>query len=86
MLQFVMAVTNGLTGLGVMGYPMALNLRSKMDPKATLLINDVSESALAKFQEEMKSKGPIEVVKNGAEAAERAVRFLSLCPFPSLLA
>ena len=62
-----------LLGLGVMGYGMAVNLRKKMDSSQTLLICDVNEGALEKFQAEM-NQGPIQVVKTGAEAATRAVR------------
>lgn len=60
-------------GLGVMGYPMACNLRSKMDSKHTLVVCDVSEAAIAQFRKEMAGKGPIEVVKTGAEAVKAAV-------------
>ena len=56
-----------------MGYPMAVNLRSKMGPEKTLLICDVSEEAIAKFQKQMDGKGPIKVVKNGFEAVQQAV-------------
>lgn len=57
-----------------MGYGMAVNLRTKMDPEMTLLICDVNTSALEKFQKQMEGKGPIAVVQNGAEAARKAVR------------
>jgi 3-hydroxyisobutyrate/3-hydroxypropionate dehydrogenase len=57
-----------------MGYGMAVNLRTKMDPEMTLLICDVNTAALDKFQKQMEGKGPIAVVQNGAEAARKAVR------------
>ena len=56
-----------------MGYPMAVNLRSRMGSEKTLLICDVSEEAIAKFQKQMDGKGPIKVVKNGFEAVQQAV-------------
>jgi 3-hydroxyisobutyrate dehydrogenase len=56
-----------------MGYPMAVNLRSKMDDDQTLLICDLSEEATTKFQSQMYGKGPVEVVKTGYEAALQAV-------------
>jgi 3-hydroxyisobutyrate/3-hydroxypropionate dehydrogenase len=56
-----------------MGYPMAVNLRSKMGNEKTLLICDVSEEAISKFQKETEGKGPVKVVKNGLEAALQAV-------------
>lgn len=65
-----------------MGYSMAVNLRTKMDPAATLLVCDVNEAAIEKFQQQMAGKGPVEVVKNGKEAATRAVRYFI---FPDLL-
>lgn len=57
-----------------MGYPMALNLRSGIDKATKLLICDVSEDALARFQKQTEGKGPVEVVKNGYEAVQQAVR------------
>ena len=56
-----------------MGYPMAVNLRSKMGSDKTLLVCDVSEEAIAKFQKQLEGKGPIQVVKNGFEAVQQAV-------------
>lgn len=70
-------------GLGVMGYSMAVNLRSKMDSSATLLICDINEAALEKFQKQMAGKGPIEVVKTGKEAASRAVCLISFHQAPT---
>jgi hypothetical protein len=66
-----------------MGYSMAVNLRTKMNPSATLLVCDVNEVAIEKFLKQMEGKGNIEVVKSGKEAASRAVRNLTL---PFLLA
>jgi len=74
------AETIAFIGLGVMGYPMALNLRKKMDPKHKLLICDVSTTALEKFQEEMKGVGPIEVISNGYEAAQQADMVVTMLP------
>lgn len=56
-----------------MGYPMAVNLRSKLDPSKTVLICDVSEEALSKFEKQMADKGPVRRVKNGFEAVQQAV-------------
>ena len=58
-----------------MGYPMAMDLRSKMNESWKLLVCDISEDAITKFQSENKGKGPIEVVQNGFEAAKAAVGF-----------
>ena len=56
-----------------MGYPMAKNLREGLEPTKTLLICDISEEALDRFQAEAVGKGPVEIVKNGFEAAQAAV-------------
>ena len=66
-------------GLGVMGYGMAVNLRSKLNRSQTLYVCDVSDQAIQQFQSEVDGKGPVEVVKNGAEASKSAVRRI----FPS---
>ena len=59
-----------------MGYPMAKNLRAGTGDDKLLLICDVVQEALDRFQTETQGKGPVEVVKNGFEAATRAVRSL----------
>jgi len=65
-----------------MGYGMAVNLRSKMDPSATLLICDVNKSALEKFQTQMEEKGEIKVVENAFEAAKAADIVITMLPGP----
>lgn len=66
-----------------MGYPMAVNLRSKMDPAHTLLICDVSEDVLSRYQTQMRENGPMEVVSNGYEAVQAAVSIASAWPYIS---
>ncbi|KEF51297.1 uncharacterized protein A1O9_12647 [Exophiala aquamarina CBS 119918] len=66
-----------------MGYPMAVNLRSKLPSSSTLLICDVSSDAISKFQHQMADQGPIEVVKSGAEAAQRANTVITMLPTAS---
>lgn len=56
-----------------MGYPMAINLRSGLDPSYTLLVCDVNKEALAKFQQQTEGKGPVEIVETGLEAVMKAV-------------
>ncbi|KAJ9638683.1 uncharacterized protein PV06_09809 [Exophiala oligosperma] len=67
-------------GLGVMGYNMAVNLRTKMPKEKTLVICDVSEEALSKFQEQTGKFGPVVVAKNGAEAIQKADTILTVLP------
>jgi 3-hydroxyisobutyrate dehydrogenase len=56
-----------------MGYPMAINLRSKLGSQHTLLICDVNKDALARFQEVTSGQGPVKVVENGFEAVKESV-------------
>lgn len=63
-------------GLGVMGYPMAKNLRAGLSPDKTLLICDVNVDAMGCFKTEMEGKGPVETISNAFEAAKAAVRHL----------
>lgn len=62
------------TGLGVMGYPMAKNLRKGLGSDQNLVICDINKDAIARFQEETAEYGPVGVVTNGFEAAKTAVR------------
>lgn len=66
-----------------MGYPMAVNLRSKLPSSSKILICDVSSDALSKFQSELSDKGPIEVVKSGFEAAQKANTVITMLPTAS---
>lgn len=63
-------------GLGVMGYPMARNLRAGLGSDKTLLICDVNTDALERFMAEVSvlGRGPVRIVQNGFEAAKQAVR------------
>jgi len=63
-----------------MGYPMALNLRKGLGKEYTLLICDVVQDALSKFQVDAEGLGPVEVVQNGFEAVKKAVSSTSLFP------
>ena len=63
-----------------MGYSMAVNLRSKLPSTHHLLICDVSQSLLEKFQKENASKGAIEVVSDGYEAIQRANTLITMLP------
>ncbi|KAF1972734.1 3-hydroxyisobutyrate dehydrogenase-like protein [Bimuria novae-zelandiae CBS 107.79] len=72
--------TVAFIGLGVMGYPMALNLCKGLSPDTTLLICDVVPSALEKFHTDTSSLGPVETVENGFEAALRANTVITMLP------
>ncbi|KAF1848896.1 3-hydroxyisobutyrate dehydrogenase-like protein [Cucurbitaria berberidis CBS 394.84] len=72
--------TIAFIGLGVMGYPMALNLRKGLDESHTLLICDVSSDALVRFQKDAEGHGKVNVVENGYEAIQKANTVITMLP------
>ncbi|KAE8447530.1 hypothetical protein EG329_010660 [Mollisiaceae sp. DMI_Dod_QoI] len=74
------AKTVAFIGLGVMGYPMAVNLRKGLGHEYTLLICDVNKDAIAKFQKQMEGQGPVQVVENGLEAVKKANMIITMLP------
>jgi len=70
----------GFIGLGAMGYAMAMNVRKKMSPTATLYINDVYRPSLEKFKEEFHSHGPIEIADSARDVAEHSQTVISIVP------
>ncbi|KAK3985751.1 NAD binding domain of 6-phosphogluconate dehydrogenase-domain-containing protein [Cladorrhinum sp. PSN332] len=75
--------TIAFIGLGVMGYPMAKNLRAGLGPDRTLLICDVNTEALERFKAETQGQGPVEIVANGHEAAKAADVVITMLPSSS---
>lgn len=69
--------TNLVSGLGVMGYPMALNLHAGLGSDQILLICDTNLEALDRFKAEARGKATVKIVSNGFEAAKAAVRNIS---------
>jgi ornithine cyclodeaminase/alanine dehydrogenase-like protein (mu-crystallin family) len=65
--------TIAFIGLGVMGYPMAVNLRKKIGQDQKLVVCDVSKEAVERFKAQTQELGPVEIVSNGFEAAKAAV-------------
>lgn len=61
-----------------MGYPMAVNLRSKLSSEYTVLVGDVNKASIEKFKAQMQGKGPVGVVANGAEAVKASVSYSKL--------
>ncbi|KAK3324320.1 3-hydroxyisobutyrate dehydrogenase-like protein [Cercophora scortea] len=74
------ADTIAFIGLGVMGYPMAKNLRKGLDKSTTLLICDINADALERFITETADQGPVRVVPNGYEAAQAADTIITMLP------
>ncbi|KAM7199272.1 hypothetical protein V8F33_004520 [Rhypophila sp. PSN 637] len=74
---------DGRGGLGVMGYPMAKNLRAGLTPNKTLLVCDINTEALDRFKAETNGKGPVEIINNGFEAAKVANTVITMLPTSS---
>lgn len=58
----------------MMGYGMAVNLRSKLDSDWAFYVCDVNVQAIERFKSETSGRGLVHVVKNGFEAIQAAVR------------
>lgn len=56
-----------------MGYPMAVNLRSKIGKEKKIVVCDINAAVCEKFKAEEWMHGPIEIVENGLKAIEVAV-------------
>jgi hypothetical protein len=65
-------VTCGFIGLGVMGFGMAQNLRSKTPKSSSLVICELVQDRRDKLAAE--TQGLIEVANSPKEVAEKAVR------------
>lgn len=63
-----------------MGYPMALNLRKGLGSDITLLVCDVSTSAITNFQRDAEGYGPVETINSGAEAVQKADTVITMLP------
>lgn len=63
-----------VSDLSLVGYPMAKNLRQKINKSDTMVINDVNDTATQKFAEEI---GNVTIAKTVREVAEQTVRFTS---------
>lgn len=63
-----------------MGYPMAKNIRQKMDSAGTLWIYDVNKDACAKFARECSCFGPVEIASSAKKVAENALTLASIVP------
>lgn len=63
----------GFIGLGVMGYPMVLNLVKKVNLIDKLHVYDISNQDLAKLEAEAPEK--VDVCASALEVTEKSVRF-----------
>lgn len=72
----------GFIGLGVMGYPMAQNLLSKLPARSSMSIFDISDDTLSRFQADANSEH-LSICKSSRQVAEQCV--CTAFKFPSLL-
>ena len=71
----------GFIGLGMMGYPMARNLASRLPKSSKLYIFDVNNTALDKFVKEFSGTLPdIKISKSAREVTENAQTIVSMLP------
>ena len=67
-------------GLGVMGYPMAQNLRKALPSSSTLVISELVQTQVNKFLLETSQFGPIKVASSPKEVAENADFIVTMLP------
>lgn len=62
----------GFIGLGVMGYPMALNLLNRLETGSRLHVYDVSSQVLDEFKQE--APNLVSICSSARDVAERSVK------------
>ncbi|KXT16174.1 hypothetical protein AC579_910 [Pseudocercospora musae] len=70
-------------GLGVMGYPMATNLRKKIGSNRILIVYDINQAATNRFQLQTKGFGPVKIVGTAYEALQEADVVFTMLPSDS---
>lgn len=73
-------VTYGFIGIGVMGFPMAQNLRHRIPRQSHLIINEINESAVEKFLKETQPNDNILAVSTAKEVAQQADIIITMLP------
>ena len=73
-------VTYGFIGIGVMGYPMAQNLRRRIPRQARLIVREINESAVRKFLAETSPGDQIFKASTPKEVAEQADIIITMLP------
>ncbi|KIV98020.1 hypothetical protein PV10_01713 [Exophiala mesophila] len=63
-----------------MGYRMAGNVRTKMDPTSTLHVLDIDKSVCDRFINEFGSFGPIKIGKSAKDIAQSSSTIISMLP------
>lgn len=70
----------GFVGIGVMGYGMALNLRSKIPSSSRFVLCEINESRRDQFINEASARGKIEIAQTPREVAEQADFIITMLP------
>lgn len=63
-----------------MGYPMAKNIRTKMNQQSTLWVYDVQKEACERFTQEFMGYGPISIANSAKEVAQNALTIATIVP------
>lgn len=74
------AVTYGWIGIGVMGYPMAQNLRKRIPPSSELVVCEIVKPQLERFLSETAPKDKISQAATPAEIAQRCDIIITMLP------
>lgn len=73
-------VTYGFIGIGVMGFPMAQNLRKRIPRQSKLVVCEINESALKKFLTETSPGDQLSAASTPREVAEQADIIITMLP------
>lgn len=73
-------VTYGFIGIGVMGFPMAQNLRKRIPRQSKLIVCEINESALKKFLTETSPGDQLSAASTPREVAEQADIIITMLP------
>lgn len=72
--------TYGYIGIGVMGFPMAQNLRRRIPKSSKMIINEINKSAVDKFLSETQPNENITAVSTAKEVAQQADIIITMLP------
>lgn len=73
-------VTYGFIGIGVMGFPMAQNLRKRIPRQSRMIICEINEAAVKKFLSDTSPGDQISVASTPKEVAEQADIIITMLP------
>jgi NAD binding domain of 6-phosphogluconate dehydrogenase len=77
---FIILIFILIIGIGMMGYPMALNIRRKIPTSSKLYIYDISKTAMEKFKQEASLIGPIIITTSNKQVVDNSDTIISMLP------